>query len=68
MCFVYKILYLNTLSIRFNNEEGEEMCKDFLILLGIKKLRTYQKEVRKSYQICFVKNKCFIKILYLKNM
>ena len=47
MCFVYKILYLNNFSISFNNEEGEKMFTDFLILLGIKNLGTYQKEVRK---------------------
>ena len=38
---VYKILSLNTLSIRFHIEEEEEMCTDFLILLGIKDLRTF---------------------------
>ena len=35
---VYKILYFNTLSIRFNNEEKEEMCMDFLMVLGINDL------------------------------
>ena len=38
---IYEILYLNTLSIRFNNEEKEEMCMDFLILLGINDLKTF---------------------------
>ena len=36
---VYKILDLNTVSIRLNNGEEEEMCEDFLIVLGIKDLR-----------------------------
>ena len=31
MCCVYKILYLNTLSYRFHNEEKEEMCMDFIM-------------------------------------
>ena len=64
-----KIIHLNTLSIRLNNEEEEEMCKDFLILLVIKNLRTFLKEVRKkhkkeSYQIpaiCVVKMSFFLK-------
>ena len=41
MCCVYKILYLNTLLNRFNNEEKEEMCTDFLILKRIDDLRTF---------------------------
>ena len=47
MCCVYKILYLNTLSIRFNNEEKEEMCSDFLILLGINHLGTFPYKAKK---------------------
>ena len=45
---VYNIIYLNTLSIRFNNEEKEKMCTDFIILLGINDLRTFSEEVRKE--------------------
>ena len=47
MCDVYKIPDLNTLSIRLNNEEKEEMCMDFLILLGINNLRTFPYKVKK---------------------
>ena len=48
MCCVYKILYLITLSIRFNNEGKEEMFTDFLILLGINDLRTFPYKVKKK--------------------
>ena len=42
VCVVYtKFFFLNMLLIRFDNEEEEEMCTDFLILLGIKDLRTF---------------------------
>ena len=37
---VYKILYFNTLSISFNNEEKVEMCMDIIMLLGINDLMT----------------------------
>ena len=37
---VYKILYFNTLSNRFNNEEKEEMCMDFPMSLGINDFMT----------------------------
>ena len=47
MCCVYKILYFTTLSIRFNNEEKEEIGTDFLILLGINDLRTFPNKVKK---------------------
>jgi hypothetical protein len=47
VCCLYKILYLKTLSIRFINEEKEEMCTDFLILLGINYLRTFPYKVKK---------------------
>ena len=47
MCCVYDFFYLNTLSNRFNNEEKEEMCSDFLILLGINDLRTFPYKVKK---------------------
>ena len=36
---VYKII--SPLSIRVNTEEEEEMCMDFLILLGINDLKTF---------------------------
>ena len=35
--YMYIFFYLNTLLIRFSNEEKEEMCTDFLIGFGIKK-------------------------------
>ena len=38
---VYKILYLNSLSFRFDDEEKEEMYTDILILLGMNDLRTF---------------------------
>ena len=44
---VHKIIYLNTLSIRFNNKEKEKMCMDFIILLGINDLGTFPEEVKK---------------------
>ena len=44
---VYRIIYLNTLSIRFNNDAKEEMCTDFIILLGINDLRTFPEAVKK---------------------
>ena len=49
ICVVYIIFffYLNTLSIRFSNEEKEEMCTDFLIGFGIKNLRTFPYKVKK---------------------
>ena len=47
MCCVYKILYLNTLSNRFYDEEKEEMYMDFLILLGINDLETFPYKVKK---------------------
>ena len=47
MCCVNKFIYLYTLAIRFNNEEKEEMCTDFLILLGINDLRTFPYKVKK---------------------
>ena len=46
ICVVYTHFLLKSLSIRFINEEEEEMCTNFLILLRIKNLRTCQKEVR----------------------
>ena len=42
---VYKIIYLKTLLIRFNNEEKVNICMDFIILLGINDLRTFPEEV-----------------------
>ena len=48
MCCVYKIPYLNTLSNRFYNEEKEEICTDFLILLGINDLRKFPHKVKKQ--------------------
>ena len=48
MCCVYKIPYLNTLSNRFYNEEKEEICMDFLILLGINDLRKFPHKVKKQ--------------------
>ena len=48
ICVVYIIFfYLNILSIRFSNEEKEEMCTDFLIGFGIKHLRTFPYKVKK---------------------
>ena len=44
---MYKIDFLNTLSVRFNNEEIEEICTDFLVLLGINDLRTFSYKVKK---------------------
>ena len=64
---VYKIL--STLSIRFNNEEEEEMCMDFLRNQRFKDTSIRRKEIRdikESYQvhaICDVKIRFFIKIL-----
>ena len=48
MCCVYKIPYLNTLSNRFYNKEKEEICTDFLILLGINDLRKFPHKVKKQ--------------------
>ena len=48
ICVVYTyFFYVNALSMRFINEEEEEMCTNFQILLGIKNLRTCQKKVWK---------------------
>ena len=47
MCCVYTFSYFDALSNRFNNEEKEEMCQDFLFLLGIIDLRTFPYKVRK---------------------
>ena len=47
MCCVNIFSYLNTLSNRFNNEKEEEMCSDFLILLGINDLGTFPYKVKK---------------------
>ena len=41
MYCVYKILYFNTVSISFNTVDEKEMCTDFIIILGIKDLRTF---------------------------
>ena len=64
MYCVNKIIYLNTLSSWFNNEEKEEKCTDFLILLGINDLRTFPYKVKKSkesYQIFAI---CVVKLRY----
>ena len=72
MSCVYKILYLNTLSIRFNNNEEEEMCTDFPIFRNQRvkdhSIRSKKiKDTKESFQIpafCFVKMRYSIQILY----
>ena len=65
MCCVNKFIYLYTLAIRFHNEEKEEMCRDFLILLGINDLRKFPykvlKKSKESYQISAI---CVVKMRY----
>ena len=64
---VYKILYLNTLSIRFNNKEKKEMCMDFPILIrnqrfeGISIGSKEIEDIKESYQISAIR---VVKIRY----
>ena len=66
---VYNLLYLNTLSIRFNNEEEKNVYRypDFIRnqwFKDISKISQEIKDIKESYQIlviCVVKMRYFLK-------
>ena len=65
---VYNLLYLNTLSIRFNNEEEKNVYRypDFIRnqwFKDISKISQEIKDIKESYQIPAI---CVVKMRYLK--